>query len=201
MSGDGDNQPKQNHKERRKHSQKDKSQTLTLQQLHGGMGLEDIPQSTKPRKSPVVEDEKFFEKVEKDVEKLVLKEERDRFRKVNDRFAAESIRKVQFEDILSKKDEEISKLSEIVTKLKDELQTVKKRNKQLCLILAQGEMKEKAVILKQVDELNNDKDEYIQQVSELTASLEQERSKVSNLKTELQKYQYSSHHHHQDKKK
>ncbi|XP_077989294.1 G kinase-anchoring protein 1-B-like [Glandiceps talaboti] len=197
-----------NRKERRKHLQKDKPTTITLQQLHSGMGLDQILQPAvvqtqpKAKKSPALpEGDEFFHQVDKDVEKLLHREERDQFRKANEKFAAESVRKVQFDDILSKRDEEIRELQENNAKLKEELQMVKKRNKQLCFILAQGEMKEKAIILKQVDELTSVKDELTQQVSELHTSLEQERSKVSALRNEVQKYQHHHPHHHQDKKK
>ncbi|XP_070542045.1 G kinase-anchoring protein 1-like [Ptychodera flava] len=180
---------KLNRKERRKLAQKDKPQPMTLQQLHSGMGLEQIPQPHIPKaKKTPVEDDQFFDKLDRDVEKLVNKEEREQFRKANEKFAAESVRQIQHADELSKKDEEIQELRQSVEKLKEELQTVKKRNKQLCFILAQGEMKEKASILKQVDELTSVKDELTQQVTELHTALEQERSKVSSLKNDLQKY-------------
>lgn len=51
----------------------------------------------------------------------------------------EVINRVQFAVALEKKDEEIAALREEVTNLKEELLTVKSRNRKLCNILGQGE--------------------------------------------------------------
>lgn len=90
---------------------------------------------------------------------------------------------------IEEKDKEINKLKELNDQLKDELSQVKKRNKQFCFILAQGEMKDKSEILLQVDDLTNIKNELSEQLEEMHVALEQERSKVSNLKAELDKQQ------------
>jgi len=71
----------------------------------------------------------------------------------------------------------------IIEDLKKELSQVKKRNKQLCFILSQAEMKEKSELLMQIEELNEVKEQFVQ----LHAELEQERSKNSALKSELAK--------------
>jgi len=94
-----------------------------------------------------------------------------------------------YENIIDEKDKEISKLNEVNEKLKDELAQVKKRNKQFCFILAQGEMKDKSEILLQVDDLTNVKNELSEELAEMHILLEQERSKVSSLKLELAKQQ------------
>jgi len=90
---------------------------------------------------------------------------------------------------MEKKDRMIEKLKEIAQAFKDELSQVKKRNKQLCFILGQGEMKDKADILLQIEELTSVKDELSSELTEMHSALEQERSKVSALKLELTKYQ------------
>ncbi|KAL9987101.1 hypothetical protein ACROYT_G001350 [Oculina patagonica] len=71
----------------------------------------------------------------------------------------------------------------IIEDLKKELSQVKKRNKQLCFILSQAEMKEKSELLMQIEELNEVKEQVVQ----LHTELEQERSKNSALKCEIAK--------------
>ncbi|XP_074055069.1 G kinase-anchoring protein 1 [Macrotis lagotis] len=66
---------------------------------------------------------------------------------------------------------------------------VKARNAQLLKMLQEGEMKDKAEILLQVDESQSIKNELTLQVTSLHAALEQERSKVKALQAELSKYQ------------
>lgn len=90
---------------------------------------------------------------------------------------------------IEEKEKEINKLKELNEQLKDELGQVKKRNKQFCFILAQGEMKDKSEILLQVDDLTNIKNELSEELAEMHIALEQERSKVSSLKAELEKQQ------------
>jgi len=94
-----------------------------------------------------------------------------------------------YENVITEKDKEITRLLETNESLKDELAQVKKRNKQFCFILAQGEMKEKSEILLQVDELTNVKNELSEELADMHTQLEQERSKVSSLKVELTKAQ------------
>jgi len=94
-----------------------------------------------------------------------------------------------YENIIEEKDKEIAELNLSNEKLKEELAAVKKRNKQFCFILAQGEMKEKSEILLQVDELTNVKNELSEELAEMHTLLEQERSKVSALKIDLVKSQ------------
>lgn len=69
----------------------------------------------------------------------------------------------------------------MIEDLKKELLQLEKRNKQLCFILSQAEMKEKAELLTQIEELNEVKEQVVQ----LHAELEQERSKNSALKSEI----------------
>ncbi|XP_066113098.1 G kinase-anchoring protein 1 isoform X5 [Saccopteryx bilineata] len=87
-----------------------------------------------------------------------------------------SLKDFQSEDHISKKTE---------AKYKE----VKARNAQLLKMLQEGEMKDKAEILLQVDESQSIKNELTIQVTSLHAALEQERSKVKVLQAELAKYQ------------
>ncbi|XP_073241785.1 uncharacterized protein [Porites lutea] len=72
---------------------------------------------------------------------------------------------------------------QIIDDLKKELSQVKRRNKQLCFILSQAEMKEKSELVMQIEELNEVKEQVVQ----LHGQLEQERSKNSALKIEINK--------------
>lgn len=53
-------------------------------------------------------------------------------------------------------------------------------------------VKEKAEILVQVEKLSGIKDELTDQVTQLHAALEQEKSKVHSLTNDLKKFQYNS---------
>ncbi|XP_015361571.1 G kinase-anchoring protein 1 isoform X3 [Marmota monax] len=90
---------------------------------------------------------------------------------------------------LEKKDAEIQKLKNVITQWEAKYKEVKARNAQLLKMLQEGEMKDKAEILLQVDESQSIKNELTIQVTSLHAALEQERSKVKVLQAELAKYQ------------
>ncbi|XP_038625907.1 G kinase-anchoring protein 1 isoform X2 [Tachyglossus aculeatus] len=92
--------------------------------------------------------------------------------------------KVSLKDFQSEANiDHLSKKSEVKYK------EVKSRNTQLLKMLQEGEMKDKAEILFQIDESQSIKNELTLQVSALHAALEQERSKVKMLQAELTKYQ------------
>ncbi|XP_074711632.1 G kinase-anchoring protein 1 isoform X4 [Strix uralensis] len=90
---------------------------------------------------------------------------------------------------LQKKDAEIEQLKNIITQWEAKYKEVKARNAQLLKMMQEGEMKDKAEILLQVDESQIIKNELTVQVTILHAALEQERSKVKLLQAELTKYQ------------
>ncbi|XP_074851284.1 G kinase-anchoring protein 1 isoform X2 [Carettochelys insculpta] len=90
---------------------------------------------------------------------------------------------------LEKKDAEIQQLKSIIAQWEVRYKEVKARNAQLLKMLQEGEMKDKAEILLQVDESQSIKNELTLQVTTLHAALEQERSKVKLLQAELTKYQ------------
>uniref|UniRef100_W5KVQ9 G kinase anchoring protein 1 n=1 Tax=Astyanax mexicanus TaxID=7994 RepID=W5KVQ9_ASTMX len=99
------------------------------------------------------------------------------------------VRTEQLKFELEKKDREIEKLKKTITQWEERYKEVKARNSQLLKMLQQGEMKDKAEILQQVDELLNIKEELTSQVTSLHAALEQERSKVKGLQSEQPKHQ------------
>ncbi|KAM6391403.1 G kinase-anchoring protein 1 isoform 4-T4 [Rhynochetos jubatus] len=90
---------------------------------------------------------------------------------------------------LEKKDAEIKQLKNTITQWEEEYKEVKTRNAQLLRMMQEGEMKDKAEILLQIDEYRIIKNELTVQVTMLHAALEQERSKVKLLQAELTKYQ------------
>ncbi|XP_077004706.1 G kinase-anchoring protein 1 isoform X5 [Tamandua tetradactyla] len=90
---------------------------------------------------------------------------------------------------LERKDAEIQKLKNVISQWEAKYKEVKARNAQLLKMLQEGEMKDKAEILLQVDESQSIKNELTMQVTSLHTALEQERSKVKVLQAELAKYQ------------
>ncbi|XP_030326893.1 G kinase-anchoring protein 1 isoform X2 [Strigops habroptila] len=90
---------------------------------------------------------------------------------------------------LEKKDAEIEQLKNRITQWEAKYKEVKGRNARLLKMMQEGEMKDKAEILLQVDESQIIKNELTVQVTILHAALEQERSKVKLLQAELTKYQ------------
>ena len=180
----------------KKKKKKDKPQTMSLEEFNAGKSsrsdeLDYVPanlhSSSKSLNTPnaAEADPQFFSHVESDVEKILRKEKiQEEYQK---QFAAERVMTSKHNSEITKKDKEIDFLKATVKKLEEEFKQVKKRNKQLCVILAQGEMKEKAEVLMQVQQLSEVKDELTQQVQELTGELEKERSKVHSLKSELDK--------------
>ncbi|XP_017324370.1 G kinase-anchoring protein 1 isoform X3 [Ictalurus punctatus] len=107
----------------------------------------------------------------------------------NKRPEREDVRTEQLKFELEKKDQEIEKLKKTISQWEERYKEVKARNGQLLKMLQQGEMKDKAEILQQVEELLNIKEELTKQVTLLHASLEQERSKVKGLQSEQPKHQ------------
>ncbi|XP_023483440.1 G kinase-anchoring protein 1 isoform X6 [Equus przewalskii] len=90
---------------------------------------------------------------------------------------------------LERKDAEIQKLKNVIIQWEAKYKEVKARNAQLLKMLQEGEMKDKAEILLQVDESQSIKNELTIQVTSLHAALEQERSRVKVLQAELARYQ------------
>ncbi|XP_076799973.1 G kinase-anchoring protein 1-B-like isoform X1 [Clavelina lepadiformis] len=86
---------------------------------------------------------------------------------------------------VEQKDQNINQLESEVWKWKERYHHVKNQNQQLLVMLQQGEMKEKAEILLDVERLSIIKDELSSEVAELHQQLQRERSKVTKLKEEL----------------
>uniref|UniRef100_A0A3B3YB45 G kinase-anchoring protein 1 n=1 Tax=Poecilia mexicana TaxID=48701 RepID=A0A3B3YB45_9TELE len=142
------------------------------------------------------QEERFFNKVEDDVSRIIQREKRfEQFvnspgQEVNTPTEHEpDPRAEQLKYELEKKDQEIKKLKKTISEWEGKYKEVKARNSQLLKMLQQGEMKDKAEILLQVEELLHIKEELSSQVTLLHAALEQERSKVKGLQSEQPKHQ------------
>ncbi|XP_063769870.1 G kinase-anchoring protein 1 [Pseudophryne corroboree] len=200
--GNGSPQSKRvNKKDKRKnHQGKDKPLTVSLKDFQS----EEQP-TRKPEdaKSPPMlpHDRGFFNKLEDDVTKIIFKEKRKEHTPFPDVMESLASSDQSLEPVLKdgrtellkleieKKDTEMQHLKSIISQWEAKYKEVKARNAQVLKMLQEGEMKDKAEILLQVDELLTIKNELTVQVTALHAALEQERSKVKVLQAELVKYQ------------
>ncbi|XP_061527828.1 G kinase-anchoring protein 1 [Phycodurus eques] len=140
------------------------------------------------------QEERFFNKLEDDVNRIIQREKRrEQYSSKQDgNTSAErkpDPRAEQLKYELEKKDRQILELKKTIGQWEVKHKEVKARNGQLLKMLQQGEMKDKAEILLQVEELLHIKEELSSQVTLLHAALEQERSKVKGLQSEQPKHQ------------
>ncbi|XP_031426916.1 G kinase-anchoring protein 1 isoform X2 [Clupea harengus] len=188
-------------KEKKKNQQgKDKRPTVSLKEFQTDASIDQLSKRPEKEESkaaiPPVRDDKFFDKLETEVCKIVQRDKRrEQFsssagQEVNTSSEYEpDARTEQLKFELEKKDEEIAQLKKTISQCEVKYKEVKARNSQLLKMLQQGEMKDKAEILLQVDELLNIKEELSSQVSILHGALEQERSKVKDLQSDQPKHQ------------
>lgn len=191
---------------RKKKKQKEKPQPMSLDQFNQlppekpvNSSDESEDDATGKNNEPTLQtrvpatqqDPKFFNAVDDDAEQILRQERmQEEYRK---HYASDNVVVAKLKNDLEKKDLTVKELTEKMSAMEAELKQVKKRNKQLCVILAQGEMKDKAQVLIQVDELTLVKDELTEQVTTLTADLEKEKSKNHTLKSELDKLKNNKH--------
>ncbi|XP_021235358.1 G kinase-anchoring protein 1 isoform X2 [Numida meleagris] len=187
-----------NKKEKRKNQQgRDKPLTVSLKDFRSDSNIDNVAK----KHETLTNDGGFFHKLEDDVHKILEREKRrDQLTDCNETDNCTSHEHNQESGMkdgkteqlkleLEKKDAEIQQLKNIITQWEAKYKEVKARNAQLLKMLQEGEMKDKAEILLQVDELQIIKNELTLQVATLHAALEQERSKVKLLQAELTKYQ------------
>ncbi|XP_062854687.1 G kinase-anchoring protein 1 isoform X1 [Trichomycterus rosablanca] len=187
-------------KEKKKNQQGKDKRTVSLKdfQQEGSMD----PLSKRPDReelkpaNAVAHDKRFFNQLEDDVSRIMQKDKRKEQyscstgQEVSTSSEQEQdVRTEQLKFELEKKDQEIEKLKKTISQWEERYKEVKARNAQLLKMLQQGEMKDKAEILQQVEELLNIKEELTKQVTSLHASLEQEKSKVKGLQLEQPKHQ------------
>uniref|UniRef100_A0A9J7ZN66 G kinase anchoring protein 1 n=1 Tax=Cyprinus carpio carpio TaxID=630221 RepID=A0A9J7ZN66_CYPCA len=157
-------------KDRKKNQQgKDKRVTVSLKDFQQEDQL-----NKKPEREPVnpaLCEDKFFNQLEDDVSRIVQRDKRreqysnSAGHEVNTSSEQEQdVRTEQLKYELEKKDQEIVKLKKTISQWEERYKEVKARNNQLLKMLQQGEMKDKAEILLQVEELQNIKEELSSQV-------------------------------------
>ncbi|XP_051949659.1 G kinase-anchoring protein 1-like [Xyrauchen texanus] len=187
-------------KDRKKAQQgKDKKVTVSLKDFQQEGSMDQPKRSGREELKPVnpaLRDDRFFNQLEDDVSRIVQHDKRREqysnsvAHEVNASSEQElDVRTEQLKYDLEKKDQEIGKLKKTISQWEDRYKEVKARNSQLLKMLQQGEMKDKAEILLQVEELMNIKEELSSQVKQLHAALEQERSKVKGLQSDQPKHQ------------
>ncbi|TFK15564.1 Contactin-associated protein-like 4 [Platysternon megacephalum] len=193
-----------NKKEKRKNQQgKDKPLTVSLKDFQSDINTDPLAKKHEELSSSqtLLHDGGFFNRLEDDVHKILIREkrrdQRTDYNGVDNCTSHEHSQEVVLKDgkterlklELEKRDTEIQQLKSIITQWEVKYKEVKARNAQLLKMLQEGEMKDKAEILLQVDESQSIKNELTLQVTTLHAALEQERSKVKLLQAELTKYQ------------
>ncbi|KAM3611835.1 uncharacterized protein V6R79_024689 [Siganus canaliculatus] len=190
-------------KEKKKNQQAKDKKTVSLQDFQAEGSAEHLSKKQEKEDARaanlalgVEQEERFFNKLEDDVSRIIQQEKRrEQYsyslgQEVNTSTEHETDpRTEQLKYELEKKDQEIEKLKKTISEWEAKYKEVKARNSQLLKMLQQGEMKDKAEILLQVDELLHIKEELSSQVTLLHGALEQERSKVKGLQTDQPKHQ------------
>ncbi|XP_072289674.1 G kinase-anchoring protein 1 isoform X2 [Eucyclogobius newberryi] len=186
-------------KDKKKNNQQTKDKkTVSLQDFQAEELLKKKQEESRTANNVAVPppEERFFNKLEDDVTRIVQQERRrEQFSSGQEQEVSTSTehepdpRAEQLKYELEKKGQEIQKLKKTISQWEVKYKEVKARNSQLLKMLQQGEMKDKAEILLQVEELLHIKEELSSQVSLLHAALEQERSKVKGLQTDQPKHQ------------
>ncbi|KAM9393036.1 G kinase-anchoring protein 1 [Pholidichthys leucotaenia] len=190
-------------KDKKKNHQAKEKKTISLQDFQAEGSAESLSRKHEREDSRttnpalgVGQEERFFNKLEDDVSRIIQREKRreqyssSQGQEVNTSTEHEpDPRAEQLKYELEKKDQEIDKLKKTISQWEMKYKEVKARNAQLLKMLQQGEMKDKAEILVQVEELLHIKEELSSQVTLLHAALEQERSKVKGLQSDQPKHQ------------
>ncbi|KAM9367285.1 G kinase-anchoring protein 1 [Phaethornis superciliosus] len=192
-----------NKKEKKNQKGKDKPLTVSLKDFQSDSNVDNPAKKHEELNSShsSLHDRGFFNRLEDDVHRILEREKRrgqltdcsETDNCTSQEHNQESVLKgEQTEQLkleLEKKDTEIEKLKNTITQWEAKYKELQARNAQLLKMMQEGEMKDKAEILLQVDESQVIKNELTVQVTVLHAALEQERSKVKQLQAELTKYQ------------
>nr|CAI5821652.1 unnamed protein product [Callosobruchus analis] len=149
-----------------KHKKK-KTKTMSLDQF-----LDNSPNKDKETSKPEV-DSDFFEKAICSAKEEVKRERVEEKRRQRANNIEEVITLAQCQELRKELEE-----------AKKEITMVKKRNKTLCSMLSQGEMKDKVAVLLELEKLTTVKEELTEEVARLHKLLEQERSSKNNASSE-----------------
>nr|XP_040051488.1 G kinase-anchoring protein 1 isoform X1 [Gasterosteus aculeatus aculeatus] len=190
-------------KDKKKSQQAKDKKTVSLQDFQAEGSAEHLSKKQEKEDARVAnlalgvgQEERFFNKLEDDVTRIIQQEKRrEQYTNSHGQEVTSTTehepdpRAEQLKYDLEKKDQEIDKLKKNISQWEGKYKEVKARNSQLLKMLQQGEMKDKAELLLQVEELLHIKEELSLQVASLHGALEQERSKVKGLQSEQPKHQ------------
>ncbi|XP_061757387.1 G kinase-anchoring protein 1 isoform X2 [Nerophis ophidion] len=185
-------------KDKKKSLQTKDKKTVSLQDFQAEGSGDSLSRRQEKEEAPSAlglgQEERFFNKLTDDVTRIIQREKRrEQYSGGHEGDASAEHepdpRAEQLKYELEKKDKEIQELKKTITQWEVKYKEVKARNGQLLKMLQQGEMKDKAEILLQVEELLHIKEELSSQVTLLHTALEQERSKLKGLQSEQPKHQ------------
>ncbi|XP_060526375.1 G kinase-anchoring protein 1-like isoform X2 [Cylas formicarius] len=179
-----------------------KGKTMSLDQfLDPGV---ESQQREKMEKIKVQENDRdFFKEVVETARLEITKEKVEEGRKKRQEHFEEVISLAQCQEKLEKERERSSILGKELEEARKEIALVKKRNTTLCSMLSQGEMKDKAAVLLELEKLTAVKEELTEEVSRLHKLLEQERSNkiTASVSEKSEKSDYAKHNKDKTKKK
>lgn len=160
-------------------NKKKKNKSIPLNEFLGNAGANE--KETVQEEKADTSKTNFFKNVQLETQQELTKEKVIAKRKAQEVNIDERITIAQYEEKLLKEKTKNKELNKEIDILREELKTVKSRNKALCDMLGHGEMKDKADVLSELERLNSVKNELTEEVTRLHALLEQERSKVASL--------------------
>ncbi|KAG5865169.1 hypothetical protein JTB14_004817 [Gonioctena quinquepunctata] len=150
-----------------------KNKTMSLDEF-----LDSGNQSSNKDKDTEIDrnDKNFFEKVINSTKEEIRREKVEEQRRERANNIDEVISLAHCQEKLQKEKELNDELRRELEESRKEISLVKKRNKTLCNMLSQGEMKDKAAVLLELEKLTTVKEELTEEVARLHKLLEQERS-------------------------
>jgi len=152
---------------------KKKGKTMSLDQFLETNNKDD---EVREEASPREDDKNFFEEVLQTAKKEIIKEKVEQNRKKRQETFEEVISLAHCQEKLEAERAKNFVLEKELEEARKEIALVKKRNTTLCSMLSQGEMKDKAEVLLELERLTNVKEELTDEVTKLHKLLEQERS-------------------------
>ncbi|KAG7175395.1 G kinase-anchoring protein 1-like [Homarus americanus] len=161
---------------------KDKPVTMSLDQFNSLRpdqltGKHEPDQQEPQSQGDLPDEETFFEDIDEAARKTLERESRHENYKATAGQYNQEVRVSQYEAELEKRDFEIQALRLEVESLKGELK----------LVICSAEMKSKAELVVELEKMTKVREELTQEMSNLSAQVEQERSKVNQLSLDLKK--------------
>ncbi|XP_066152141.1 G kinase-anchoring protein 1-like isoform X2 [Euwallacea fornicatus] len=128
-----------------------------------------------------IEEKDFFQEVFETTKKAITKDNVEQSRKKRQEAFKEVVSLAQCQEKLEAERAKNTALEKELEEARKEISVVKKRNQTLCSMLSQGEMKDKAEVLVELERLTGVKEELTEEVGNLHKLLEQERSNKGSL--------------------